>query len=222
MGSGMLPAGAYVTLEHEFILIFRKGKKREFQNNNEKTQRRKSSYFWEERNVWFSDIWTDLKGASQNLFEDNIRKRSAAFPFELPYRLINMFSIKGDTVLDPFLGIGTTSYAAMAACRNSVGYEMEAGFRELIFLEADKIVSYSNEHIGKRIENHLDFVKEKCKKNYEFKHINKYYNFPVITQQEKEIIFDKLISFGKNDNVIEISYSDDPQDKFCIPRGGFE
>ncbi len=216
MGSGMLPAGAYVTLEHEFILIFRKGEKREFKKNNEKTQRSKSSYFWEERNAWFSDIWTDLKGTSQNLFDSKTRKRSAAFPFELPYRLINMFSVKGDTILDPFLGIGTTAYAAMAACRNSVGYELESGFRELIFSGADKIVTYSNERISKRIASHLDFIKEKCKGNRGFKHINKNYNFPVVTQQEKYLIFNELISVGKNNDIIEINYSDSPQDKFCI------
>ncbi|MCP4346684.1 MAG: site-specific DNA-methyltransferase [Desulfobacterales bacterium] len=212
MGSGMLPAGAYVTLEHEFILIFRKGEKREFKKNTDKIQRRKSSYFWEERNAWFSDIWTDLKGTSQNLFDSRTRKRSAAFPFELPYRLINMFSVKGDTVLDPFLGIGTTAYAAMAACRNSVGYELEPGFRELIFSGADKIVPYSNERISKRIAGHLNFIKEKSNGNSGFRHINKNYNFPVVTQQEKELIFNKLILIDRNEDVIEIGYSDCPTD----------
>lgn len=53
MGSGMLPCGAYVTLEHEWILIFRKGDKRIFKSANEKLVRMKSSFFWEERNVWF-------------------------------------------------------------------------------------------------------------------------------------------------------------------------
>ncbi len=217
MGSGMLPAGAYVTLEHEFILIFRKSEKREFKKNTEKTDRRRSSYFWEERNVWFSDIWTDLKGTSQNLFDSKIRKRSAAFPFEVPYRLINMFSVRGDTVLDPFLGIGTTTFAAMAACRNSVGYELESGFRNLIFSGADKIVPYSNERISKRITSHLDFIKERFKAKGGFKHINNNYNFPVITQQEKELIFNELISVSRNDkDAIEITYSDSPQDKFCI------
>ncbi|MHC1591482.1 MAG: DNA-methyltransferase, partial [Candidatus Helarchaeales archaeon] len=63
MGSGMLPTSAYVTQEHEYILIFRKGKARKFTAMNEK--RYESAYFWEERNKWFSDIWFDLKGAEQ-------------------------------------------------------------------------------------------------------------------------------------------------------------
>ena len=68
MGSGMLPPGAYITLEHEHILIFRKGNKREFKSKNKKQNRQESSYFWEERNRWFSDIW-ELKGEKQNLEE---------------------------------------------------------------------------------------------------------------------------------------------------------
>jgi DNA modification methylase len=217
MGSGMLPAGAYITLEHEYILIFRKGKKREFKKNDEKTNRRKSSFFWEERNTWFSDIWTDLKGTFQNLSDDKVRKRSAAFPFEIPYRLINMFSVKGDTVLDPFLGIGTTTFAAMAACRNSVGYELEEGFIDLIFSETDNIVSYSNERISRRIGDHSDFIKERAKKRNGYKHINNYYKFPVITQQEKELILNELISVRQLDgNNIEVIYSDIQQSEICV------
>ncbi|MBW2489202.1 MAG: site-specific DNA-methyltransferase, partial [Deltaproteobacteria bacterium] len=59
MGSGMLPPGAYVTLEHEYILILRKGSKREFKTETERQNRRASAFFWEERNRWFSDVWMD-------------------------------------------------------------------------------------------------------------------------------------------------------------------
>jgi len=51
----------------------------------------------------------------------NIRERSGAYPVELAYRLINMFSIQGDIVLDPYLGTGTTTLGAMASGRNSIG-----------------------------------------------------------------------------------------------------
>ena len=53
MGSGMLPPNAYVTLEHEYILMFRWGAKREFSQEEQKRSRRESAYFWEERNGWF-------------------------------------------------------------------------------------------------------------------------------------------------------------------------
>ena len=117
LGSGMLPAGAYVTYEHEYILIVRKGGLRRF-SSADKARRRRSAFFWEERNAWFSDVWVDLVGTRQllgNTEADDLeaRARSAAFPFELAYRLIQMHSLIGDTVLDPFLGTGTTTAAAI-------------------------------------------------------------------------------------------------------------
>ena len=133
MGSGMLPAGAYVTLEHEHILIVRKGSRREFNTAPEKRVRRQSAIFWEERNDWYSDVWLDVIGTGQSLISKTDRERSAAFPFELPYRLINMFSVKGDVVLDPFAGTGTTLKASAVAGRNSMGFDLETGLREAVF-----------------------------------------------------------------------------------------
>ncbi len=129
MGSGMLPPNAYVTQDHEYILIFRKRGKRIFKTEVEKRRRKESAYFWEERNVWFSDIWSDLQGIPQKINNEGLREKAAAFPFELPYRIINMYSIIGDTVLDPFLGTGTTTIAAACAGRNSIGYEIEPNFK---------------------------------------------------------------------------------------------
>ena len=122
MGSGMYPAGAYVTYEHEYILVFRKGGKREFKGVGREL-RQKSAYFWEERNVWFSDIW-EIRGTNQTVNGNaSSRKRNASFPLEIPYRLVNMYSVEGDTVLDPFAGMGTTNMACMASNRNSIGVE---------------------------------------------------------------------------------------------------
>ena len=211
MGSGMLPAGAYVTLEHEYILIFRKGDKRDFTRKDAAQNRRESAYFWEERNNWFSDVWMDLKGASQVLFSKTARDRSAAFPFELPYRLINMFSAKEDTVLDPFLGIGTTLFAAMASGRNSIGIELSEDFLMDITSQLPNIVKFSNNRIVQRITNHLDFVAKRKRDKKEFKHENIHYRFPVITRQEKELFFNELIrteKVGKHRFVVE--YADEP------------
>ncbi|MCA9235328.1 MAG: site-specific DNA-methyltransferase [Planctomycetales bacterium] len=71
--------------------------------------------------VWFQQIWTGLTGAST-------RKHPAPYPLELAERLIRMFSFAGDTVLDPFLGSGTTTLAAMNTGRNSIGYEVDPGY----------------------------------------------------------------------------------------------
>jgi DNA modification methylase len=216
MGSGMLPAGAYVTLEHEYILILRKGSKREFESTAEKKLRRESAIFWEERNSWYSDVWLDLKGITQKLQSDNSRLRSAAFPFEIPYRLINMFSVKADTVLDPFLGTGTTMRAAMTAGRNSIGFEMEDSFRKTIFADRDDMVQFSNQIISDRIDRHMDFVRNRYKTKGEFKYINKHYNFPVVTQQEKELLLNPVAKIVKNrDNQIyEVEYDSTPHIRF--------
>lgn len=212
MGSGMLPAGAYVTLEHEYILVFRKGTKREFTKAEEKTLRRQSAYFWEERNIWFSDIWTDIKGTGQNLHDSNkVRKRSAAFPFEIPFRLIQMFSVYGDTVLDPFLGSGTTMFAAMASARNSVGYEMESGFRDMIFSGCENIPVFARKRILDRMEHHRNFVKKRLAEKGNIKYINTYYRVPVMTAQEREMIFHEPAEVEKSgENFFEVRYRAGP------------
>ncbi len=77
----------------------------------------------ENHKQWFQQIWTGLTGAST-------RSHPAPYPFELAERLIRMFSFVGDTVLDPFLGTGTTSIAAAAVGRNSVGFEVDPHYFE--------------------------------------------------------------------------------------------
>jgi hypothetical protein len=215
LGSGMLPAGAYVTLEHEYILILRKGPKREFKSEPEKQNRRQSAFFWEERNAWFSDIWLDLTGAAQNQAGAHTRLRTAAFPLELPYRLINMFSTKNDMVVDPFLGTGTSMAAAMATGRNCIGFEIDPGFQKQILSIADTIVESGNNRINQRIRNHLDFIDQRSKENYNFKHSNQHYQFPVMTRQEVELFFNPLTSVERIDeHTMEATYTVTPDKYF--------
>lgn len=72
---------------------------------------------------WFQQIWSGVTGAST-------RYHPAPYPAELAERLIRMFSFVGDTVLDPFLGSGTTTVAAAKAGRNSVGFEVDHNYFE--------------------------------------------------------------------------------------------
>jgi DNA modification methylase len=67
---------------------------------------------------WFQQIWTGITGAST-------RHHPAPYPLELAERLVRMFSFVGDTVLDPFMGTGTTSIAAANWGRNSIGIEVD-------------------------------------------------------------------------------------------------
>ncbi len=71
-----------------------------------------------------------------------------------------MFSVKGDTVVDPFLGTGTTLRAAAAGARNSVGYEIEPGFRTDVFCGLDDWAAAANARVAERIDDHLRFVEE--------------------------------------------------------------
>ncbi len=212
MGSGMLPAGAYVTLEHEYILVVRKGGKRVFKTPEEKKRRHESAFFWEERNQWFSDIWMDLKGTRQKITDAALRLRSGAFPFELPYRLICMYSVKEDTVLDPFMGIGTTALAAMAVGRNSVGFEIETGFAPAIDLRGNSIVPFSNTVISRRLDHHRDFIAQRLENNKPVKHTNMHYNFPVITSQEKTLLLNRPLAVKKvSKNGFQVDYADGPE-----------
>lgn len=194
MGSGMLPCGAYVTLEHEWILIFRKGGKREYKHADAKLNRMKSSFFWEERNLWFSDVW-EIKGTKQKIQKTTTRERSAAYPFEVPYRLINMFSQKGDTVLDPFLGTGTTTQAAILLGRNSCGYEIDPNFEEVIRdgIGALKI-DVCNDLIKQRFDAHNEFIMRRKASGKEIKHFNETLKCDVMTSQEEKIDLNYLES----------------------------
>ena len=78
----------------------------------------------ENHKQWFQQIWSGLTGAST-------RHHPAPYPLELAERLIRMFSFVGDTVLDPFLGTGTTSVAASKAGRNSIGFEVDEHYFDL-------------------------------------------------------------------------------------------
>ncbi|OIQ30929.1 MAG: hypothetical protein BM564_01580 [Bacteroidetes bacterium MedPE-SWsnd-G2] len=208
MGSGMLPAGAYVTLEHEWILVFRKGDKRKFTKEKDKEERRASSYFWEERNLWFSDLW-DLKGTKQKIDKSESRKRSAAYPFELPYRLIQMYSLKGDIVVDPFLGTGTTMLAAMASERHSVGYEIDPKFVPIIKTHIqDAGVPFLNAYIKQRLERHLAFVQQRkeLKGEQAFKHANDILDTDVVTAQEKQLVINAVDKITTLDNGFEVNY----------------
>jgi len=179
LGSGMMPPNAYVKGETEDILIFKKPGSSSLSAQN----RRRSAYFFEERNKWFSDLWTDVKGVSQEI-EADIRDRSGAFPIEIPWRLINMYSTYGDTVLDPFAGVGTTSVASLASGRNSISIDLSEEFAE--FWEErliEESVERSFQIISNRYSSHMDWVSDQPNVNVE----NNHHGFPVKTEQEKNI-----------------------------------
>ncbi|MEI6848043.1 MAG: DNA methyltransferase [Chlorobiaceae bacterium] len=120
MGSFPYPRNGILKLDYEFILIF---KKQGNASKPTKEQKERSVMNTEDWNSYFSGHW-NFTGAKQD-------GHIAVFPEELPLRLIKMFSFWGETVLDPFMGSGTTSLTARSLGRNSVGYEINAEFIEI-------------------------------------------------------------------------------------------
>lgn len=205
MGSGMVPPNAYATLEHEYVLVFRNGKQsRSFEPRSER--RYNSAYFWEERNQWFSDVWTDIKGELQTLENGKLRDRSAAYPFEIPYRLINMYSVYGDTVLDPFWGTGTTSLAAMVAGRGSIGYELNESFLEPFAGAVEDVPKHTRAIIDRRLKDHETFVDDRLADGTEFEYRADNYDFPVTTKQEQRIRFYGVSAINETNEGYTVSY----------------
>jgi len=121
MGSFPHPRNGIIKIDYEFILLFKKHGKAPKVSKKIKEQ---SKMTVEEWNRYFAGHW-NIPGEKQN-------KHLAAFPQEIPHRLIRMFSFVGETVLDPFLGSGTTSLAARNLGRNSIGYEANPDFIPII------------------------------------------------------------------------------------------
>ncbi len=127
LGSGFVPPNAYVTLDCEYVLLFRKGRIRRLPPHD--PARAASQYSRAERDRWFSQIWSDVRGVPQA----SASGRRAAFPLAIPDRLIRMFSLVGETVLDPFAGTGTTIAAAVRSGRAAIGVEWDpAAYRALV------------------------------------------------------------------------------------------
>ena len=121
MGSFPYPRNGIIKLDYEFILIFKRYGNPPKVSKDVKEQSRMTKEEW---NQYFTGHW-NFPGEKQG-------KHLAMFPEELPGRLIKMFSFVGDSVLDPFLGSGTTSLAARNLGRNSVGYEINDDFLPII------------------------------------------------------------------------------------------
>ncbi|MBU4415361.1 MAG: thermonuclease family protein [Proteobacteria bacterium] len=126
MGSFPYPRNGILKLDYEFILIF---KKQGFSKPASRELKEQSKMTTEEWNQYFSGHW-NFAGEKQD-------KHLAMFPEELPKRLIKMFTFVGDTVLDPFLGSGTTTLVAKNLKRNSVGYEINGDFLSTIKEKVD-------------------------------------------------------------------------------------
>src|SRR3972149_653992 len=158
MGSFPYPRNGIIKLDYEFILVFKKLGESPKVNRE---IREKSKLTLEEWNEYFYGHW-NFSGERQD-------KHLAMFPEELPKRLIKMFSFVGDTVLDPFLGSGTTCLPARKLGRNSVGYEVNEDFLQIIKEKLDIDKNPRDFEITFQKKKSIDFKKEILKLPYIFK-----------------------------------------------------
>jgi len=113
----------------ETILIFQKGKFDYKSVSEEKRELSKLDVEEYQKNKWYLTIWEITNVLPiKNRLEEGI----AAFPEEIPYRLIKLFSYIGETILDPFMGSGTTNRVSAKLGRNSVGYEIDLELLEVV------------------------------------------------------------------------------------------
>ena len=127
-GTYPYPGGILINNMHEFILEFNKPEKKGFRKYGHLTKKQKElskldKEFW--LSVKNTDVWTMKPEGSGDR-----RSHVAPFPYELPYRIIKAFSYVSETVLDPFLGSGSTAKAAADLHRNSAGYEIAPAIAE--------------------------------------------------------------------------------------------
>lgn len=209
MGSGMLPGGAYVTLEHEYVLVARKGGPRRPSDEADRARRRRSAIFWEERNRWFSDLWS-IVGTRQRMLPGLARERSGAFPLELPHRLVAMYSWQGDTVLDPFGGTGTTTLAAIALARNSVHADTKD---ELVELARERAMDPGTRAVlaglpAARLVAHEEYLATRAEPPA---HRNAHLGVPVVTKQETDLRLPAVEVVEARDGRAIASYRDAPR-----------
>ena len=112
----------------ESIIIFQKGKfnYRSISKKLREESKINTKEFQDKK--WFMTLWEMNNVMPGSALEKDI----AAFPEELPYRAIKLFSYKGETILDPFLGSGTTMKIAKQLCRNSIGIEIKKSLVSII------------------------------------------------------------------------------------------
>ena len=156
MGSFPYPRSGILKIDYEFILIFKRLGNPPKVSKKIKEESKLSQREW---NEYFCGHWS-FAGEKQN-------RHLAMFPEELPRRLIKMFSFVGDTILDPFLGSGTTTQAAKNLKRNSKGYEISEGFLPIIKkkVEIEKFTIFDDAEFQIiKQENLKDDFKEEIKR----------------------------------------------------------
>jgi len=136
-GSWLSAANPVLRDTHEYILIFSKGA-----FSRKRPAGKEDTITREQFMEWTKSVWT--------INPESARKvgHPAPFPVELPYRLIQLYTYRGDIVLDPFMGSGSTAIAALRSGRKYIGYEIDPGYARLA---EERIASFKSQATGKEV-----------------------------------------------------------------------
>lgn len=224
MGSYPYPRGGIVKIDYEHILLFKKYGKAAPVSREVRDRSRLSTEEW---NEYFSSHWI-FDGARQD-------KHIAVFPEELPKRLIKMFSFVGDTVLDTFMGSGTTALAASKLGRNSIGYEINKNFQSFY----KEKVMLTNKHTGNKFKvvedsSNIDLGKLSEKLPYHFIDVHKFnklvdvksntfgskFETDEYTLKEKEDLFESIALHEETDEpIVLVNHARTELRKLMIQKG---
>ena len=118
---------------HEYILIFSKGSFKRSKAREQKSTIEKDQFM-----EWTKSIWTMKAESAKRI------GHPAPFPEELPYRLIQLYSFKGDIILDPFMGSGTTAVSALKTERKFIGYDISNEYIDLANKRIEPLLKQTN------------------------------------------------------------------------------
>lgn len=118
LGKPYLPGGVIKNDRETVVMLRKPGYRKPTADMETKSRISKEDYF-----RWFVPVWTNVTGASTV-------HHPAPYPLEIPKRLISMYSFVGDTVVDPFAGLGTTAQAAALTGRHSISFEIEPAYHK--------------------------------------------------------------------------------------------
>lgn len=144
-GSYPYPTNIFSTFPYEWIIVFCKKGKRPPVSKEIKEKSKLTQQEWAD---WAINSFWEMQPAKAKA-----ESHPAPFPKELPHRLIKLYSFYGDTVLDPFMGTGTTAEAAIELGRNAIGYEIN---NEYIYLIKNKVERAKNQAVQMSLDLYND------------------------------------------------------------------
>ena len=142
-GSWLSAANPILRDVHEYILVFSKG------NYNRQGKGKENTITKDKFMQWTKSIWTMNAESARRI------GHPAPFPEELPYRLIQLYSFKGDIILDPFMGSGTTAVSAIKSERNFVGYEISKEYVNLAENRIKPLLEQTKFNFDKTLQNNV-------------------------------------------------------------------